>query len=570
MRIVKFSVQNYRSITKAKKLPISESTVLIGPNNEGKSNILRALVATLRLLKSAGGEHTPLKMGRFAFRRREGIYDWDIDFPVSLREGRVNEYSVFIIELKLTPVEIEEFENVVGSRLDGSLPIQVTCGKDRPEFKILKKGRGASVLTKKAAQIAKFISTKLDFVYIPAVRTAQSAHGVVEEILSDELEIVEGNEDFKKALTEISKVQKPVLDQISKSIHLTLKEFLPNVKGVRVEILEEERYKALRRSCEIIIDDGSPTSLRQKGDGVQSLAALSLMKHASERSAHGRSLLLAIEEPESHLHPKAIHQLKQVLNLIAAKSQVIITTHCPIFVDRVNPQANILVDGNKATPANTVESIRNILGVRVSDNLRHAELVLVVEGDDDVIALRALLSLASTKIRQAITSGFLAFESLLGGSNLSYKLTNLKNAICNYYCFLDDDECGRLAFKKAELDGLLSMVDVSFSVCNGMVEAEMEDMYDHEKYSEMIKNRFGVSLDSPKFHTSKKWSVRMHETFRQQGKQWDEQIEKDVKKKIADIVAEEPGDILNVHKKSAFDALVLALEAKMNQTPSKP
>ena len=67
MRLVSFSVTNYRSITKAYKLPIRQATILIGPNNEGKSNILRgkrvveAWVAKKyksqsHLLRGVGGE----------------------------------------------------------------------------------------------------------------------------------------------------------------------------------------------------------------------------------------------------------------------------------------------------------------------------------------------------------------------------------------------------------------------------------------------------------------------------------------------------------------------------------
>jgi predicted ATPase len=55
MRLVSFSVENYRSITKARRIPLAASTVLIGPNNEGKSNILRALsVAMLTLTQYTG------------------------------------------------------------------------------------------------------------------------------------------------------------------------------------------------------------------------------------------------------------------------------------------------------------------------------------------------------------------------------------------------------------------------------------------------------------------------------------------------------------------------------------
>ncbi|GEM_PF-2918221 len=68
MDIVSFSVTNYRSLTKAYKLPIRRSTVLIGPNNEGKSNILRALVTILEMLSRIGGVR--IERGRFRSSER--------------------------------------------------------------------------------------------------------------------------------------------------------------------------------------------------------------------------------------------------------------------------------------------------------------------------------------------------------------------------------------------------------------------------------------------------------------------------------------------------------------------
>jgi putative ATP-dependent endonuclease of OLD family len=51
VRLVNFSVTNYRSITVAHKIGISDVTVLIGKNNEGKSNLLRALDVAMHLLQ---------------------------------------------------------------------------------------------------------------------------------------------------------------------------------------------------------------------------------------------------------------------------------------------------------------------------------------------------------------------------------------------------------------------------------------------------------------------------------------------------------------------------------------
>jgi predicted ATPase len=145
---------------------------------------------------------------------------------------------------------------------------------------------------------------------------------------------------------------------------LALKRFsgVWRVSDVQVQIPSEARFQALRRSCEIIINDGTPTLLQYKGDGVQSLAALGIMRHASEKSAHGKNFVIAIEEPESHLHPSAIHELRDVINELSGNHQVVLTTHCPLFVDRANISNNIIVHGKKARPAKKVQEIRDILG----------------------------------------------------------------------------------------------------------------------------------------------------------------------------------------------------------------
>jgi putative ATP-dependent endonuclease of the OLD family len=563
MQLVSFSVTNYRSITKANRLPIRRSTVLIGPNNEGKSNILRALVVTLDFLSRIGGLR--IQRGRLrSSERYTDFYEWQRDFPVSLQPTKPNGMSTFKLELQLSADEVGEFETEVQSKLNGTLPVELSFGQNQPGFKVLKKGPGGPALSKKAEQIAQFISKRINLCYIPAVRTAKSAHEIVTELVEKELAVVESDAAYKEALKAVANIQQPVLDKISSSIKETLKEFLPNVREVHVSISEEERFRALRRACEILVDDGTPTQLIRKGDGVQSLAALSLMRHASESSGSGRNLILAIEEPESHLHPNAIHQLRGVIAEIARKHQVIMTTHCPLFVDRTSIRSNILVHGNKAIPATDVKQIRDILGVRASDNLQHAELILVVEGEEDRTALAALLKHHSPALSSAINQRSLGIESLQGGTNLSYKLSQIREAMCLAYSYLDHDDCGLKASQKAEQEGLLSLADVTFTTCAGQKESEFEDMLDENLYAAMIQNRYGVSTLSPKFKGNGKWSDRLRETFKHQGKPWSDPIEAEVKAHVAGLVEANPGTALNAHKRNSFDALVRALETKLN------
>jgi putative ATP-dependent endonuclease of OLD family len=562
MKLVAFSVTNYRSITSAYKLPMKQTTVLIGPNNEGKSNILRALVTALEILSSLAG--ASILKGRLRPYARTDSYDWRKDFPMALQGIQLKVESIFALDFQLSADEITDFETEVGSKLNGTLPIELKIGLQEISFRITKKGPGALTLSQKSESIARFVAKRININYIPAVRTAEGAHEIVTEIVSKELAIVEKDNEYIRALGAVAKLQQPVLDRISASIKDTLKEFLPNVKNVKVSIPQEARFRALRRACEIIVDDGTPTQLARKGDGVQSLAALSLMRHASASTSGQRDLILAIEEPESHLHPNAIHQLKSVLTDIGRKHQVIMTTHCPLFVDRASIKSNILVHNNKASPAKDVRQIREILGVRAADNLQHAELILLVEGEDDRISLRSLLSHNSAPLKVALSQGTLAIDTLRGGSNLAYKLTQVREAVCLAYCFLDHDKAGIEAFDKAEKEGLVTPAEVTMASCAGMKESEMEDLFDESLYNKMLFNKYGIPVNHPKFRGNNKWSDRVRETFKALGKPWSDQMEAKVKLDVAELAADNPATALNSHKRNSFDALCEALTSKLN------
>jgi len=494
VELVSFSVSNYRSITSAYKLPIRRPTVLIGPNNEGKSNILRALVASLQFLATLGGVRLRNDRITSAIRARD-VYDWSRDFPVSLQSKSPDGETLFDLEFRLSDVEVDQFRADIKSNLNGTLPIQLRFGAGETKLVVLKQGKGGTTLTNKAQAIARFVARHINFAYIPAVRTATAATQIVNDLVDRELSAVESQPQYTAALKALAELQKPVLAQIATSIKTTLGEFLPNVKAVVVQISEDARYRALRRSCEIVIDDGTATPLDKKGDGVQSLAALSLMKHASHSGSSDRSLVLAIEEPESHLHPRAIHQLREVLDELSGQHQVILTTHCPLFVDRTNLRSNILVNNKKASPAKSVAELRDALGVRASDNLRNAEIAVVVEGEEDRKALLALLPTTSKKIGTALQTGLIAIDTLGGGTNLSYKLSQLRETICTCHSFLDNDRAGRAAADKAEAEGLATPADITHVICPGLDESEFEDMLDESIYSEFIKNKYGASLE---------------------------------------------------------------------------
>jgi predicted ATP-dependent endonuclease of OLD family len=562
VRLVSISVENFRSITKAPKIRIGRSTTFVGPNNEGKSNILLALAIAMKVVTDERVVRVDRRILRHDLVSR--WYEWERDYPVHLQSKHPEGNSIITLEFQLDQLETVAFKQATKSNLNGTLPIKVSLGKRDSKVEVAKQGKGKTTLSQKSIEIARFVATRLDFEYIPAVRTAESSEEIVRGLVERELRTLEDEPEFQKALSRISKLQEPILAQLSGSIKETLVKFLPDVRDVAVSIRSAERFRALRTNCEIIVDDGRRTSLQFKGDGVQSLAALGIMRHASERSAKGKSLVIAVEEPESHLHPTAIHDLYGVLKELSQKHQVVITTHCPLFVDRVQVSNNVIVHKQKARPAMRIDEVREILGVRASDNLRHAEIVLLVEGQDDKIALSGILPTVSSSIANALTSGTLAIDFIGGSGNLSYKAGLVKEALCSVHVLLDHDQAGKTSFQTAKDGGVLSLAEANFVTVPGLSESEFEDMVDPSVYKTMLWTRFKVNIDSPKFKSSKKWSERLKATFLDQGKLWNDETVMEVKLSVARLCAAH-GSPLHPARSGAFDGLVKSLESRLEE-----
>lgn len=410
MKLVEFSVRNYRSITDAHEIKLHDLTVLVGKNNEGKSNLLRALNVAMRIvmIHSSSG----------SVDRR--LYEWDNDFPIQLQNRKQGLQSIFKLYFKLEENELELFHKETRTNGNNNIQISIKIGKDNiPNITIPK--RGSSSYTEKSKKVTKFISEHITFNYIQAIRTEGMAIRTLLDLIYSEIDSLTSNPDYIKAQQTILNLQNDKLNSLGDQLLEPLKNFLPNIKGVSFkikspeylfgEIISKNTPSLFRNEIDMIIDDGTPTSISTKGDGIKSLVTLAILK---ERKSIDGVSVIAIEEPESHLHSGAIHNLVEVINNISQNNQVIISTHNPLFVQRNQLNCNIIVDNGKAKAAKNISEIREVLGVWISDNLKSAKYVLLVEGEDDKISLTKILSYYSEKIDKALKTNMLVIKALGG------------------------------------------------------------------------------------------------------------------------------------------------------------
>jgi putative ATP-dependent endonuclease of the OLD family len=171
MLLIEYSASNFRSITSAHKIALSNITVLVGKNNEGKSNLLRGLEAAMSILEEHSYSASKRRGRPFIFGQ-DKLYNWYRDFPIQLQSRKSGTHTKFRLTFKLNEQECSDFKKHVGVTLNGLLPVEIMVGKDQvPTISLVKPGKNTRAWASKSTQIAEFIISRVNINYIPAVRT---------------------------------------------------------------------------------------------------------------------------------------------------------------------------------------------------------------------------------------------------------------------------------------------------------------------------------------------------------------------------------------------------------------
>ncbi|WP_155979851.1 ATP-dependent endonuclease [Nocardiopsis sp. CNS-639] len=525
MKLAEVTVKNYRSIGTQTRFSVEDLTTLVGPNNEGKSNLLRALGLGMNLIgrwsnlpdrlsnqtELTGRDAVALLRGsRAPISRKSEIthgYIWADDYPLAKQERRGTHPTVIRLKFELDENEVRDFNSATGISNNGELPIEITLGRDSASFGVVKQGPGSVKHRAKATEIANFISERLSFVYIPAVRTVNQARDLVGDLARLRIRELANSEEYQELTRKLNELRQSAVDKVGDSLVKSVKRYLPSVKDIKITTTDFERSNSVE---DLLINDGSSTSISNKGDGVKSLITLALIQELARERSKSHSFILAVDEPEAHLHSSAVHELQALFQDLSQSQQVILATHNPIFVNRDRIESNILVIENTASPARSVGNIRSAIGVQLHDNLESAETVVLVEGITDASVLPILMQSVNPKSKTEIQSGRVAFKATKGTGKLRSLIAREKSTICRIIVALDNDQAGRQETDLIRKDSLLNPNSIFMIGDPEKRNSELEDLIEPSVYLEKLSQEFQRSfLESHFKNRSKKWSENL-------------------------------------------------------------
>lgn len=586
MELESLRIHKYRSILGPTDVDLKGLTVLIGPNNQGKSNILQAIrlgmetialaQRRLRLNSDSGLTEMPhVPRPRSAFWRSQSAhqagarYDWLRDFPAQFRDnGRVKPASVLRFNFSLDEQERVDFWRLTRAKNNGALSVEITFTEDGIFFDFPKPG-GSGSYRKAGREICAFIEEHFTFLYVPAIRTADQAVEVISELITDRLASLAKNDEYIELVSRLDALHQEHARELSQSIGERLDVYMQGRSDLSIQMQTGGITVGGLRSIDAIeLNDGVSTSILEKGDGVKSLLTMALLHDLADRGATSQ-VLLAIDEPEAHLHPDAVHKMAQVLREIAAEQRVIVATHSPVLVNRTHLNKNLIVENNSVSEVLRIGQIRTCLGVRPFDNLSSAEFLVLTEGPTDCQVVTSALREYSDICADALADGRLAVTDAVGADNLPNRARFALEMMSDVVVVVDDDSAGRGVIEKLSNIASLDRGRIRKLSIAGRGQSVLEDMYTRDLQERAYQKHTGVELPcaSPADNGST-WSDRIKKAFRATSALAEDEDIDPLKRDLAGWAATNIDRSLTPEAKQVMVGIVATVEMMINQRHS--
>lgn len=412
MKLSKLTIRNFKGI-KEISIDIENISVIIGPNNCGKSTILQAL----KLFGSAQ------KLDKKYY------YKHDTSIPVSF-------HATFS---DITPDEAEMHGIRASIHAESGDFIVRAIYPFEEEIKRSAKTTGAPTHDLDdegwdgklggGKNASHFISVFPEVIYIPAVKNAgdelKTGSENMKTLTTLYKEIIHSFEEYTEAETKTRALQEKINQHGDEKIRFFESEvqtFLNEVTSTAIS------FKVNVKPMDEIVStsvspffnyNGIETDIDFQGNGVQRTFILSILKgfrkfksqfpsDHKEATLFNRPLIFAIEEPELYLHPQIAKVFKDTLYSLADDNlfQIVATSHSPNFIDLSKPNRTLVrlalssdknVQVNQVSsdiyglPGDEVERFQALLRFNPHVNeVFFADKAILVEGDTEVVAFKLM------------------------------------------------------------------------------------------------------------------------------------------------------------------------------------
>lgn len=416
-RLHKIRIRNFRSIGPAPvEIELDDIVVLVGPNNCGKSSILRAY----QIVMSHGSAE-----GRLTIN----------DFP----DGKVDSDNLPAIELETIVFDRAPGERWIGTTDAGEMLIRERWVWDSPNKEPTRCGYDVEKAdwddqvpwgAPNIANARRPRAHRIDAFASPDAQAAEITK-LITDLLKGKLATIKSDphqekSDYEMLLDSIRDLQAKAAEAtegeikiIEEAISRYIERIFPAHKikfDAKAENDLDKAYTPFKSSADLLMgpDGGYFSNIAHQGSGARRTLLWATLKYLAERGDMdgARPHVLLLDEPEICLHPSAIREARSVLYNLPESGhwQVMITTHSPIFIDLSRDNTTVVRvfrDDDSAVKSTTLyrptrarldeDDKRNMKLLNICDPYLHEFFFggrqVIVEGDTEYTAFSMLRDL---------------------------------------------------------------------------------------------------------------------------------------------------------------------------------
>lgn len=418
MKLVRLDIQNFRGI-KSLSVPLDDTTVLIGENNSGKSSILDALRACLsRSLTRKTGGFSEYDYHLATVDSQPADAD-PITITLYFKERKVDEWSDAVLQALDRAVQIDSTDSLYTLTLRVTSQFDVDAHNFVTDWNFLD-GAGNTMTGAKNPRLPNTLQRLAPVFYLAALRDAAQEFRPRSQFWGPFVRSAKIDDNIRKELEEsLSQLNDKVMnahtafDDVKERLKATA-DFVPLGSGdpVHIQALPGKVFDLLSKTQVMLTSrTGTRLPLDRHGEGTQSLAVIFLFdafvrsRLAGDFDADAEPIL-AMEEPEAHLHPSAIRSLAVLLQELSG--QQLIATHSgdllagvPLSAIRRLARRNGVITLNRLRPDTLKPDEVDKVTYQIRSQRGHllfARCWLLVEGQSEFRLIPELASIVTTPL----------------------------------------------------------------------------------------------------------------------------------------------------------------------------
>jgi predicted ATP-dependent endonuclease of OLD family len=547
MRISKIIIENFKSISELefdiKKFRQSYTTVFIGINETGKSNILQAMsyfntpndTFDYNIIHNQKDDknqpidiwfHLSFEKGEsYVVELRKKISNSDkLNFKIENIVKNVylqcdeNEFSEdYSFDISLISKKLFIKKSAANTNVNGQVKSVETYtlveNNDEDNLELLTNDLFEKYFAEEIKEIIKKFEPKASLwrpskkFLISDVDLNKFKSDINSNIPLKHIFVVAGfktRDIIEEEINKISNAQlrRKLMTTLSEAATKYIKKIWHHNIAFDIEITENGK-------CNVSIkDDGENNKhnyhkMSVRSEGFKQFVSLILSISIETKELNKRNSLILIDEPEAHLHPSGIRDLKKELIKIGKKNYLFVSTHSPFLVDKIDKERNIIIRKNSS-------ALTEKKHIKSEDDLRDDEVLDIAFGinvyKDLLFPHRILVEGASDKIILNKTFNFLKCSYGItngAGSNIVQIASKLNYDDISILVIVDDDNEGRkYKFDILKIEGAYSEANV-FTLRDlvgemknkGTIEDLLKKDYITSKFKDFYNNKFNDSCD---------------------------------------------------------------------------